>query len=167
MIALVLAVLLQTPPGDVDEKIGEWTYMERVDPITDQRRAIAGVVTTTGTLGVKCDSPGEGSVYVSYNPGTFLGQSSRRFDGRAVLYRFDDSPPVTGPWRYTDSSALLTDNVGAFTGPLSTSERVVLRATTYRFVEETRTFQTAGAREAVSRVYAVCGDTPPPELRSE
>lgn len=148
-------------PAPDRETVGNWSFWERRDPITDKVRAGAGIVTEDGTLSIKCDEAGAGSVYVSFSGGEYFGSGRSTIDRRPVLFRLDDKPPVQVLWRYGDSSALLIDNPGVLTGPLMTASRITIRAMTYRYVDVTRTFDPEGADVVVPQVYEACGDRKP------
>lgn len=157
MIEMALAVALQSASDR--EAIGSWQFWERRDPITDEVRAGAGLVTDDGSFAIKCDEAGRGSVYFSFQPaGAFFGNGRSTVDRRPFVYRIDADPPVQVLWRYGDTSALLMDNPAPLAQALLTSERITLRGLTYRFAEVTRTFETAGADVAIPRVYAACAD---------
>lgn len=163
-----LAIVLASSPlaahaaGQDPEVIGNWSYIETVDPMSDTRRAVAGVITDGGSFSVKCDEPGPGSVYLSYRPNEYLGRSGRG-DFRAVTYRVDAYPPVTSgrTWTYTESSTLMTEDVGPLVAKLRTAERIALRAETYRGRQVDNVFELSGGDEAITRVYATCGDALP------
>lgn len=136
-----------------------WRLTLSIDPISDERRAIATVMSDAGNaaLVVKCDPGGRG-MYVSYIAPDFLG-STRRNRGREVTYRIDSRSPVSSDWSHTDRAANLFDSyeVARFVTAASEGSSIFMRATTYRFRHSEARFSLLGSRAAIQAAYEGCG----------
>lgn len=154
---LAAGALFASGPAHADEQIGAWTYKEVVDPLTDQKRPVAGVyMGDEARLAVKCDKVGHGEFYVSFASAKFLGDG--RATGRPVSYRFDSGPPMESyAWRYGDTVALALDQDAlAFADQMQRAKKVFIRVITYRHEQVDATFDLTGADVVVPRVIQGC-----------
>ena len=134
---------------------GNWTESVLTDPITDEQRGILRAESGDGTLVLKCDRQGSGSVYVHLLAKSYLGGD---FDEREMTYRFDTRPPVTNGWRYKDHGAIRMKPM-QFILSLRTASKVTFRAERYDHLPVDIIIPVNGAAQAVQRVYELCGDT--------
>lgn len=166
MIELIAAALLASAaPADDEQLFGAWKLVTIADPITDESRFIASLRGEAGSLSVKCDEPGLSNMYVQFTSTEFLGEGSRgRF--RDVTLRFGQRAPTVQRWRYGDAYAFQADggSVALIVADLSSTGRLALRATTYRYEEITAVFEASAedTRAALTAVYAGCGAGEPP-----
>jgi hypothetical protein len=162
---LTIAVALAAVPVATQAQQAEspWRYFEAEgSPIQ------AGVVNAKGAqLILKCDKPGRGEVYaVVVTPENLVPPNPNRFVNRALVLRFDAEPPVDSVWRYYENSVVAINQkptvaLSRFLDDLvdASKFRIRMNPEPRRFVEEE--FEVAGAREAIERVYASCGDQSP------
>lgn len=142
------------------EKIGAWELVTITDPISDESRSIGILSNGASFIGVKCDKPGLDSIYIQFSADEYLGGSGGRSGFRNLTYRFDQGTPTIDRWRYNSSYAIQTDRskVSQFVSLLSSSNRIVIRATTYEHREVTQIFETSApdTHAVLLRVYESC-----------
>lgn len=152
--AFTAAVIIAAQAG-AETKIGNWTFEQVTDPLTDQVTARAFVEAPTGMLIVKCDKPGRGSVYVRLAPTT-----PTVLDGPngPVDYRFDKLPPVEAYWFYFQDAASSRDwsEAKAFLSGLTQSSQLAARLTAFDQSKRDMAFDVSGADQAVASVERVC-----------
>ncbi|MEN5362449.1 hypothetical protein [Brevundimonas intermedia] len=145
------------------ENVGAWELRVISDPITDESRTIGIIKGGENALAIKCDSPGQDSVYVHFIADEYLGEG--RYRNRDLTQRFGDAVPVTQNWSYDGRGAILTSDraVDDFSTALLTADRLALRATTFEHHQVTALFalKSDDTGEVLRRVYAGCSDTLP------
>jgi hypothetical protein len=142
----------------------DWAYFEPEDgPLQ------AGVVAADGSqLILKCDKPGKRSVYAVVATNTSLAppMSDDRYESHTVTLRMDENAPWNDNWRFNDRFAMAVDkgNTRALTRlleKLRTADKVELRFKPNNGLQTIVNFGTAGAQDAIARVYAGCKDEVP------
>lgn len=137
---------------------GAWTVEVQKDPITDTVKAIASLPGEAGSLIIKCDAPGPGSLYVRFVSNGYLGgyAGGQRFD--ALTYRVDEDVPVTSEWVYYKSivTAVHEERRAALIQRLKTAKRFSLRATTFENEVVNASFELSSVAQAISATDEVC-----------
>jgi hypothetical protein len=142
----------------------KWGYFEQAgSPLQ------AGVQNARGAqLILKCDKPGKHQVYAVVVTGESLVPATDRspFQMRPAEFRFDEGANEDDRWRFYEKSAVAIDQttIKALTHFLTgladaQKVRVRLNPDRGRWVEES--FEVAGARDAINRVFTSCGDDNP------
>lgn len=148
------------------EKVGNWEVQTTSDSFTDSVRGVAHTpLGQTGTIVVKCDKPGPGSMYVEFLTPSFLGSDSiARGRYHEAQYRLDDGPPGDLPGLYYDgkSAILLQGKKRAnFITEITVNEPKRLRV---QFVSYDGSYANVdldveGAGTAMKKTAAICSDT--------
>jgi len=143
--------------------VAAWDYKLIEDPMTDAKRGISVLEADQGALVIKCDRNGPGSLYLSIISKNYLGglSSNRR---RTITYRVDQGQPQTIPAYHDGSTANVLDlapetKEGRFFAQIMTASRLVVQVTSFNYDTYTIVFDMTGARDAVNRSAAACGDT--------
>jgi hypothetical protein len=129
----------------------------------------AGVQASDGSqLLIKCDKPGKHSVFGVVVATTNLAAPlpATKFESQPVSVRVDSSAPYQEFWRFNDKFALAVDqgNVRTLTtllGKLANAKTVEFQLKPLNHSVYTTTFNVAGAKAAIDKVYKDCGDTNP------
>ncbi len=140
-----------------------WGYFEAPDGANG-----AGVQAANGAqLILKCDKPGKRAVYaVVVTPEPLVPLTNNGFQMRPIELRFDTEAPVEERWRFYERSAVAVDqtqtkSLTRFLNDLVDAKSVRLRLNPERARYVEATFEVAGAREAVAKVYELCKDDSP------
>ena len=148
--------------ASAQDAASKWAYFE-----PEGQPMQAGVVNAQGAqLILKCDKPGNKSVYVvMVNPEPLVPASRDPFILPTEV-RFDDNAPNEDRWRFIGNSAMAMNARGQLAldrlmDGLPTASRLRLRM----YLERGRTievsFDVAGAQDAINRVYESCKDDVP------
>lgn len=152
---VALALFLNFGPFD-GEKVGNWEITREIDPMTDQVRVRAFNRSDAGSIGLKCDRHGTGSVYWQFVSETVLNKGR---DQAAV--RFDAEKPTVALWNYDLRSAFLTSGVevARLSSRALAARTMALRFRSYdnRYLD--LKFDLGGAGDVIPAVYRECGDT--------
>jgi len=140
-----------------------WDYKLIEDPMTDAKRGISSVMGDEGMLVVKCDRNGPGTLYLSIISKKYLGGISGR-KNRSMRFRIDRGEPQTIDAFHDGSTASVFNLApnkagGAFLNQLLDARELVVQVTSFDYDSYTIIFNTAGAREAVTKSARDCGDT--------
>ncbi len=137
---------------------GAWTVDVQKDPITDTVKAIASLPGEAGSLIIKCDAPGPGSLYVRFVSNDYLGGYAGGQRSDALTYRVDDDAPVTSEWVYYKSivPAVHEERRAALIQRLKTAKRFSLRAITFENEVVNATFELSSIAQAISAADEVC-----------
>jgi hypothetical protein len=129
----------------------------------------AGVQAADGSqLLIKCDKPGKRSVFAVVVATTNLAAPlpAQKFESQPVTVRMDTGSPYDENWRFNDKFAMAVDqgNVRSLTRLLqklvgANTMDIQLKPLNHSIY--TTSFKVAGAKEAIAKVYADCGDTNP------
>lgn len=139
-----------------------WDFKEIVDPMSDAKRGITSVDGEGGSIVIKCDTNGAGTLYVQFMSKDYIGEG--RNGQRQMKYRVDGGEVVSVPAYHNAKSALLFDtkpgSVGAaFLSKLVVAKKVVTDTTDYQYGSHVAIYDVAGAAEAVKKAAITCGDT--------
>lgn len=161
-LAIAEAVAAQDEAA-ADATLGAWHYEESVDAMTDFRRPrVISDGEGSSFIALACNRPGRGEVFVHVESGDYLGGRGTSYAVRRITYRFDDRAPIEGTWRYDSTFARSPGRqVAPFLMGMSNSTRVAFRLVRYDGRTVDVTFDVRGAREAIDRIYAACGDRNP------
>lgn len=129
----------------------------------------AGVQAADGSqLLIKCDKPGKKQVFAVVVATTNQARPlpSNQYESFPVTLRMDDKAPWDDNWRFNDKFAMAVDqgNTRSLTRllqQLADAKTVDVRLKPIEHSIYSTTFNVAGAREAVAKVYADCKDTNP------
>jgi hypothetical protein len=129
----------------------------------------AGVQAADGSqLLIKCDKPGKRRVFAVVVATTNLARPlpNDQFESFPVTLRMDDKAAWDDNWRFNDKFAMAVDqgNTRSLTRlleQLADAKTVEVRLQPIEHSQYTTTFNVAGAREAIAKVYADCKDTSP------
>lgn len=161
---MAIAIALAACPAGALAQEGSWAYFEPENaPIQ------AGVVAADGSqLILKCDKPGKRSVYavVATNVSLVPPMSDDKFESHPVTLRMDENAPWEDNWRFNDRFAMAVDkgNTRALTRlleKLHAAGKVEMRFKPNNGKLTIVSFDTAGAKGAIERVYASCKDEIP------
>lgn len=159
----MIAVALAAVPAAAQEPASAWQYFE-----PEGGTLQAGVVNAQGAqLILKCDKPGKGQVFaVVVTPEKLVPPSNQPFITRALELRFDADAPIEDRWRYYENSVVAIDQkptiaLTRFLNELAEASKFHIRMNPERARYVEAEFAVGGAREAIGRVYASCGDTSP------
>ena len=164
MRCMITGLVLATIATAAAAQDSKWGFYEPGDGTMQ-----AGVVATSGEqLIVKCDKPGKRSVLavVVSNVSIAPPLPDNRWQTRPVTVRIDQDPPFDAAWRYNDKFAMAVDqgNTRSLTRlleQLADAKTVDVRLKPIEHSQYNTTFNVAGAREAIAKVYSDCGDTNP------
>jgi len=161
---LILGAALAATCGAAQAQDTAWGFFEAPGGSNG-----AGVQAGNGAqLILKCDKPGKRSVYaVVVTPESLVPPTATApFQMRPIEVRFDAKGPVDERWRFYERSAVAIDqtqtkSLTRFLSGLADAQAVRLRMNPERarYVEES--FEVAGAREAIAKVYELCQDDSP------
>lgn len=149
------------PPAIGSQTIGEFRYAVREDGFTNARVAEAVNAGSGGILSLKCDAPGERSVYVQVVAPSYLGA---QFGALNVNHRFDNGEPLLTQWGGHTYSVTQKNLPGQGPEFVSLLNRMAA-AQRYRLRIETRSgrvdmdFAMNGAPQALAKLAADCRDT--------
>ena len=129
----------------------------------------AGVQASDGSqLLIKCDKPGKHSVFGVVVATTNLAAPlpATKYESQPVTVRIDAAAPWDENWRFNDKFAMAVDqgNVRSLThllGKLATAKTLQIQLKPLNHSIYTTSFNVAGAKAAIDKVYADCGDTNP------
>lgn len=136
-----------------------WAYFE-----SDNAPLQAGVVSPQGgQLILKCDEPGEGSVFAVIVSPQQLRPSTTRPQVRALWLQFDDGNREEVRWRYYDQSVMALNtrrdrNLGPFLREMVDADRLEVRFDPADSQPFNISFTVTGARDAIDRVFESCED---------
>lgn len=139
-------------------KVGNWEVITIQDPIDDSTRAVAILSGEGGSLAIKCDKPGQDSLYVQFISKRYLGNLRSSYSSRDFTYRIDTDAPVTEGWAYEKSSALQFNRKIAYPllDRLATANKIAIRASTYDYSTVDASFDLDGVGEAISLTRSTC-----------
>ncbi|MFC3099074.1 hypothetical protein [Alteraurantiacibacter palmitatis] len=160
-IPLALAAMAVSVGASAQESA--WGYFEDEAGVLQ-----AGVQTPDGRqLILKCNAPGERSVFaVLYTPAA-LGAPSTRANIRDIQLQYDNGPPVTRRWRYYQFTVEAVNTrrdqeLPPFLQRLADVQNLKVRLTPVDGAPQSIEFNVSGAREAIGRVYESCRDSTNP-----
>jgi hypothetical protein len=136
-----------------------WGYFE-----ADGAPLQAGVVSPEGgQLILKCDEPGEGSVFAVIVSPQPLRPSTTRPQVRALWLQFDDGNREEVRWRYYDTSVMALNtrrdrNLEPFLRNMVDADQLEVRFDPADSQPFNISFTVTGAREAIDRVFESCED---------
>lgn len=153
-IGLLVLAILNT--GLALETVGSFTYIEHVDPMTDEDSSFISTLALddgrrfrTPNLAWRCY---EGAVQIVFSAEEFLGIEPPV----PVRYRFDkNEPSAIQRWGIlvdNTSAWIGLHNVPPFTAQALAASQVVMQATAYDQMVHTSTFNLEGLAEALSRL---------------
>lgn len=158
---LALGALAVSAPASAQESA--WGYFEDEAGVLQ-----AGVQTADGRqLILKCNAPGERSVFaVLYTPAA-LGAPSTRASVRDIHMQYDNGPTVTRRWRYYQFTVEAVNTrrdqeLPPFLQRLADTQNLKVRLEPVDGSPQSIEFNVAGAREAIGRVFESCGDSSNP-----
>jgi len=158
-VASVLIVWMSATTANADEKIGNWTYWQNRDPMTDQLSAGATAVGEGGAVSVKCDAPGVDSVYVQVTAKQYLGGEGGDYGHRLVRFRLDGGTPEENTWIYIKDYAFLHPGQDSanLARRIRSTAKVAFRLSTFESELVDVVVNISGAQEAVDKVFLTCG----------
>lgn len=129
----------------------------------------AGVQASDGSqLLIKCDMPGKHSVYAVVVSSLNLAPPlpPTQFASGPVTVRMDANAPWDDNWRFNDKFAMAvnqgnTRSLTRLLEQLADAKTLEVRLEPVDHAVYNTTFNVAGAREAIAKVYADCKDTNP------
>lgn len=161
----LLAVALVAAPAAAQETTSAWSFYNN-----DIGGGTVGatVRAADGTqFALRCDKPGDKSVYAAVSTEAKLGQPGPAPLLRNVDYRFDDGKMQKGSWRYYENLAVaiytsrgerslikLLEGIGD-------AKTMELQLDPINGAKITLRYDITGVREAVARVYESCDDKNP------
>ena len=160
MIGIALATVAAA--ASAQDAGSKWAYFE-----PEGQPMQAGVQNAQGAqLILKCDKPGKKSVYAVVVTPERLVPPSRAPFVLPTEVRFDENAPQEDRWTFYDNSAVALNSRGLmsltrFMDGLPTASKVRLRMYVERGRNIEVSFDVAGAREAIARVYESCKDDVP------
>ncbi|GAA0269687.1 hypothetical protein GCM10009127_07150 [Alteraurantiacibacter aestuarii] len=140
----------------------DWGFFEDENGVMQ-----AGVQSSGGDqLILKCNEPGDRSVFALIYTPEALGAPSTRASIRDVTLLFDGSTPRDAKWRYYQNTveAVNTRRDRAlipFLESLADASHIEVRLDPVDGARRSIEFDVAGARDAIGRVYDSCGDQNP------
>lgn len=146
------------PAGDAaGEKVGAFVIVQRSDPMTDEVRWIAKITIGNQALSIKCDTPGNRSVYVHLVAGQFMGRDG---EPRMMEYRVDEAPLVTQTWLYQSDGLFVDESSGSTEFLTDAAEAKRLRFRAYKFDGSAVLFDfpVNGIKAAAIKVATGCKD---------
>ena len=164
MRCMITGLVLATIATAAAAQDSKWGFYEPGDGTMQ-----AGVVATSGEqLIVKCDKPGKRSVLavVVSNVSIAPPLPDNRWQTRPVTVRIDQEPPFDAAWRYNDKFAMAVDrgnerSMTRFVQTVSNASEVQFTLQPLEQSPSVISFQVAGARDAIERVYKACKDDLP------
>lgn len=165
--AAILMAYAAGPAGGnaarAQDEEGSWGYFEEANGAMT-----AGLQTADGRqLMLKCNAPGDRSVFaVIYTPAP-LGAPSTRASVREITLQFDNGPPTSSRWRYFQFSAEAVNTrrdqeLLPFIRQLADSRNLKVRLRPVDGAPQSLEFDVTGARQAINRVYESCRDSTNP-----
>ena len=129
----------------------------------------AGVQAPDGSqLLIKCDKPGKHSVFGVVVATTNLAAPlpATKYESQPVTVRMDTGSPYDENWRFNDKFAMAVDqgNVRSLTtllGKLANAKTMAIQLKPLNHSVYSTTFNVAGAKAAIDKVYKDCGDINP------
>ncbi|MGZ3172125.1 MAG: hypothetical protein ACXWJC_03445 [Croceibacterium sp.] len=129
----------------------------------------AGVQSADGAqLLIKCDKPGKHSVFAVVVSTLNLAPpvASNHFESDPVTLRMDQSAPWDDSWRFNDKFAMAVDqgntrSLTRFLQKLQSAKTLDIHLKPVGKGEVLASFNVAGAKAAIDKVYTDCGDTNP------
>jgi phosphoribosylformylglycinamidine (FGAM) synthase-like amidotransferase family enzyme len=129
----------------------------------------AGVQAADGSqLLIKCDKTGKGQVFAVVVATNNLARPlpNNQYESFPVSLRMDDKSPWDDNWRFNDKFAMAVDkgNTRSLTRlleQLADAKMVEVKLEPIEHAIYNTTFNVAGAREAIAKVYADCKDVNP------
>ena len=150
-----------TPPDPYEPPLPRPMAVETVrDPISDDVRVQATLRDQDRRLTLACDPHDFEFIRVTFTSNRWLVRGNFLTRERALIYRFDDAPPVRLIWIVKDREARLAGRrrVGEFLRQFIDADEVVFST---RDVETNRIllrFRIVGARQAVDQLLRQCGE---------
>ena len=150
-----------TPPDPYEPPLPRPMAVETVrDPITDDVRVQATLRDQDRRLTLSCDPHDYEFIRDTFTTNRWLVRGNFLTRERALIYRFDDAPPVRLIWIVKDREARLAGRrrVGEFLRQFIDADELVFRT---RDVETNRIllrFRIVGARQAVDQLLRQCGE---------
>lgn len=120
-------------------------------------RAIAAARSNGNSFVIKCDDPGQGSVYVHLIVPHDLGGD---FDDRPFEYSIDGGPAVTDTWTYLKNGVCLLSRADGFLRAIRAARQFECAALTTAGTKRNYRFDIAGAGAAIEFVSQVCERQP-------
>lgn len=157
-VVVVLASASAASANEKTVKVGNWDVITIQDPIDDSTRAVAILSGEGGSLAIKCDKPGQDSLYVQFVSKRYLGNLRSSYSSRDFTYRIDADAPVTEGWAYEKSSALQFNRkfVYPLLDRLASASKVAVRASTYDYSTVDASFDLDGVAEAIAQTRSTC-----------
>jgi len=129
----------------------------------------AGVQASDGSqLLIKCDKPGKRQVFAVVVATTNQARPlpSNQYESFPVTLRMDDHAAWDDNWRFNDKFAMAVDqgntrSLSRLLEQLADAKTVDVRLKPIEHSIYNTSFNVAGAREAIAKVYADCGDKNP------
>ena len=150
-----------TPPDPYEPPSPRPMAVETVrDPITDDVRVQATLRDQDRRLTLVCDPHDFEFIRVTFTSNRWLVRGNFLTRERALIYRFDDAPPVRLIWIVKDREARLAGRrrVGEFLRQFIDADELVFST---RDVETNRIllrFRIVGAHQAVDQLLRQCGE---------
>lgn len=143
---------------------GSWGFYEPGDGTMQ-----AGIAGENGSqLIFKCDKPGKRKVYAVVVSPTQVAaaKGAAGYESRDVTLRFDDRAPTDDQWRFNDKFAMAMDDtnlrtMSRFGQGIADAKKLMVILKPYQKAQVQLSFDVAGARQAMERVYAACKDEAP------
>ena len=128
-------------------------------------RSIAATRAGPYSFIIKCDEPGNGSVYIDIIFGEILGN----YVDRKVEFSFDGGGQITETWRYIDQHVanFSSSSVDTFCRTMANSSTLLFRAFAQDGTPRTIHFDVSGAQTSLNFVFDGCQDSRPNALREE
>lgn len=158
------AIAMLAVPVSAQGQESAWGYFQGEDG-----SAGAGVQNEKGAqLLIKCDKPGKGEVHVAIFTQSKLTPPYDSFTRRDITLRFDDGSPDRVQWRYYPQTAMAVDApgdpaLGRFLPELVDASELTVDLDPVQASPVRESFNVAGAKEAVTKVYELCEDELPIE----
>lgn len=156
----VAAAAIMATAGAAQAQGGSaWGYFE-----SDNAPLQAGVVSPEGgQLILKCDEPGDGSVFAVIVSPEQLRPSTTRPQVRALWLQFDDGNREEVRWRYYERSVMALNtrrdrNLEPFLAEMVDADTLEVRFDPEDTQPFNITFNVTGARDAINRVFESCED---------
>lgn len=130
------------------------------DSIKDDVTATATLLDRGAKLTLTCDPDDYRGIRVVFTSRHWMAGSSLGTGERALLYRFDEAPPVRLVWIMRDRGARLAgrERVTDFLRGLIRAERLLFRSRNIEDRPIDIPFRLVGARPAVEQLLDACGE---------
>lgn len=144
-----------------------WAYFEAEQETKGVKLLTAGSVSQDGSqLLLKCDKPGKGQVVAVIVTNNNIAAPSRTPPKRPIFIRYDGGPPKEYRWYFYPTSALAPNTkrdplLMPFLEQLVDAGRIEVRMEPLDGHPMQTSFNVAGARDAINRVFERCQDENP------